>query len=71
MRMLLVGLMLSMTSCDNKINLPQAPLFNMENIDREMRGRGCCSHHGGEAYCDVFNHHWVCSDGQISGCSCY
>lgn len=32
-------------------------------------GRGCCSHHGGQAYCS--NGRWVCKDGSYSPtCTC-
>ncbi len=32
-------------------------------------GRGCCSHHGGQAYCS--NGRWVCNDGTVSPtCTC-
>lgn len=32
-------------------------------------GRGCCSHHGGQAYCS--NGRWVCGDGTYSStCTC-
>lgn len=39
------------------------PIFNV------FAGRGCCSHHGGQAYCS--NGRWVCSDGTYSPtCTC-
>ena len=34
-------------------------------------GRGCCSWHGGQAYCDVNTGKWVCNDGTYSpSCTC-
>lgn len=39
------------------------PIFNV------FAGRGCCSHHGGQAYCS--NGRWVCRDGTYSPtCTC-
>src|SRR5436853_6499067 len=35
-------------------------------------GRGCCSWHGGQNYCDTNSGRWVCNDGTYSptcGCS--
>lgn len=35
----------------------------------QVLGRGCCSHHGGQAYCS--NGRWVCGDGTYSpSCTC-
>lgn len=35
-------------------------------------GRGCCSYHGGQAYCDSSVGRWVCQDGTYSPtCTCY
>lgn len=34
-------------------------------------GRGCCSHHGGQNYCDTSVGKWVCRDGTYSpSCTC-
>lgn len=34
-------------------------------------GRGCCSHHGGQDYCDKEVGKWVCEDGTYSpSCTC-
>lgn len=34
-------------------------------------GRGCCSWHGGQAYCDEETGRWVCQDGTYSpSCKC-
>lgn len=34
-------------------------------------GRGCCSSHGGQSYCDTTTGKWVCNDGTYSpSCSC-
>lgn len=39
------------------------PIFNVS------AGRGCCSHHGGQAYCS--NGRWICNDGTVSPtCTC-
>lgn len=38
-------------------------------IEEVSAGRGCCSHHGGQAYCS--NGRWVCRDGTYSPtCTC-
>lgn len=35
-------------------------------------GRGCCSNHGGQNYCDTNTGRWVCGDGTYSpSCTCY
>lgn len=35
-------------------------------------GRGCCSYHGGQSYCDTTVGRWVCNDGRYSPtCRCY
>lgn len=35
-------------------------------------GQGCCSHHGGQDYCDSSVGRWVCGDGTYSpSCECY
>ena len=37
--------------------------------DKVLAGRGCCSHHGGQAYCS--GGRWVCNDGTYSPtCTC-
>ena len=37
--------------------------------NRVLAGRGCCSHHGGQAYCS--DGRWVCNDGTYSPtCTC-
>ena len=42
------------------------------NSDTVYAGRGCCSHHGGQAYCDTSVGKWVCKDGTYSpSCTCY
>ena len=34
-------------------------------------GRGCCSWHGGQNYCDTSTGRWVCNDGTYSpSCTC-
>lgn len=34
-------------------------------------GRGCCSYHGGQDYCDTTVGKWVCKDGTYSpSCKC-
>ena len=34
-------------------------------------GRGCCSYHGGQSYCDTSVGRWVCNDGTYSPtCGC-
>lgn len=34
-------------------------------------GRGCCSWHGGQSYCDEETDRWVCQDGTYSpSCTC-
>ena len=34
-------------------------------------GRGCCSWHGGQDYCDASTGRWVCNDGSYSpSCMC-
>lgn len=34
-------------------------------------GRGCCSWHGGQSYCDTNTGKWVCNDGTYSpSCRC-
>lgn len=34
-------------------------------------GQGCCSHHGGQSYCDTSVGSWVCNDGTYSPtCGC-
>lgn len=39
------------------------------SIDKVLAGRGCCSHHGGQAYCS--GGRWVCKDGTYSPtCTC-
>lgn len=39
------------------------------SIDKVLAGRGCCSHHGGQAYCS--DGRWVCKDGTYSPtCTC-
>lgn len=41
------------------------------NISKTYAGRGCCSWHGGQAYCDTTTGRWVCSDGTYSpSCKC-
>ncbi len=38
-------------------------------MQKVSAGRGCCSHHGGQAYCS--NGRWVCNDGTYSPtCTC-
>lgn len=38
-------------------------------MDKVLAGRGCCSHHGGQAYCS--GGRWVCNDGTYSPtCTC-
>ncbi len=37
-----------------------------------LAGRGCCSWHGGQAYCDTSVGRWVCNDGTYSpSCTCW
>ncbi len=44
-------------------------LFSVIPIFSVSAGRGCCSHHGGQAYCS--NGRWVCNDGTFSPtCTC-
>ena len=39
------------------------------SMDKVLAGRGCCSHHGGQAYCS--SGRWVCKDGTYSPtCTC-
>ena len=39
------------------------------SIDKVLAGRGCCSHHGGKAYCS--GGRWICNDGTYSPtCTC-
>ena len=38
-------------------------------FNEPLFGRGCCSSHGGEAYCSVSGR-WMCADGWESSCSC-
>lgn len=39
------------------------------SIDKVLAGKGCCSHHGGQAYCS--DGRWVCKDGTYSPtCTC-
>ena len=36
-----------------------------------LAGRGCCSWHGGQSYCDTNMGRWVCNDGTYSpSCGC-
>lgn len=36
-----------------------------------LAGRGCCSWHGGQSYCDTSVGRWVCADGTYSpSCTC-
>lgn len=36
-----------------------------------LAGKGCCSWHGGQAYCDTSVGRWVCNDGTYSpSCGC-
>lgn len=37
-----------------------------------LAGRGCCSHHDGQDYCDTSVGKWVCKDGTYSStCTCF
>lgn len=41
------------------------------NTSETYAGRGCCSWHGGQAYCDTNTGRWVCNDGTYSpSCRC-
>lgn len=41
------------------------------NISKTYAGRGCCSWHGGQDYCDTSTGRWVCNDGTYSpSCRC-
>ena len=41
------------------------------NPSTTLAGRGCCSWHGGQSYCDVNTGRWVCNDGTYSPtCMC-
>ena len=45
-------------------------LFNI-NMPVTYASRGCCSHHGGQNYCDTAVGKWVCKDGTYSpSCTC-
>lgn len=39
--------------------------------NKVFAARGCCSHHGGQNYCDTSVGKWVCNDGTYSPtCTC-
>ena len=41
------------------------------NLSQTYAGRGCCSWHGGQSYCDRNIGKWVCNDGTYSPtCTC-
>lgn len=45
-------------------------LFNI-NLPVTYASRGCCSHHGGQNYCDTSVGKWGCKDGTYSpSCTC-
>ncbi len=46
-----------------------ASILMFIGMQEVLAGRGCCSHHGGQAYCS--NGRWVCRDGTYSPtCTC-
>lgn len=56
-----------------KVFLALAPLLLLVFLFPKTveAGRGCCSYHGGQSYCDTSVGRWVCNDGTYSPtCGC-